>query len=85
MFESFALAALNRILCLLQAQGTAPHGNIAHIQRIKQLQHTVEQAEAELDSCSDTLSLLTLRAEKNDQLVAIMQVLSLLYHQRLNL
>ena len=68
---------------VLQAHGTASHAKTANIQRIKDLQHTVEEAEAELETCVDTLSLLTLRAEKNEQLVAIMQVQALPDHPAL--
>ena len=59
-----------------QGKAAAPHAAETDIQHIKQLQHAVEQADAELEACLENLSLLNVRAGKGKQLVATMQVLS---------
>ena len=65
----------------MQEHIAACHANISDIQHnsdiqhLKQLHHAVEEAEAELETCVEALSLLTLRAGKSKQLVASMQVL----------
>ncbi|KAL0048978.1 hypothetical protein WJX82_003679 [Trebouxia sp. C0006] len=45
----------------------------SNIQRFKELQHCVERAEAELDSCVQVLSVFTTQAEQGNQLAANMQ------------
>ena len=59
----------------MQEHIAACHAKITDIQHLKQLHHAVEEAEAELETCVEALSLLTLQAGKSKQLVASMQVL----------
>ncbi|DBA92223.1 hypothetical protein WJX77_001787 [Trebouxia sp. C0004] len=54
-------------------QGPTHAARGSNIQRFKELQHCVERAEAELETCVQVLSVLTTRAEQGNQLAANMQ------------
>ena len=58
----------------MQEHIAACHAKSSDIQHLKQLHHAVKEAEAELETCVEALSLLTLRAGKSKQVVASMQV-----------
>ena len=60
--------------CILQAHISAYHATSSDIRHLKELHQTVEQAESDLESCVDALSLLTIQAGRSEQLVASMQV-----------
>lgn len=62
-------------ILLQQFQDPTHAARGSNIQRFKELQHCVERAEAELESCVQVLSVLTTRAEQGNQLAANMQVL----------
>ena len=58
----------------MQEHAAVCQAKTSDIQRLKQLHHAVEEAEAELETSVEALSLLTLQAGKSKQLVATMQV-----------
>lgn len=58
----------------MQEHIAACHAKTSDLQHLKELHLAVEEAEAELETCVEALSLLTLRAGKSEQLVASMQV-----------
>ena len=60
---------------VVQAHTAAHHTKGSDIQHFKELQQIVAQAESQLESCVEALSLLTLRAAKSEQLMTSMQVL----------
>lgn len=58
----------------MQEHIAACHAKTSDLQHLKKLHLAVKEAEAELETCVEALSLLTLRAGKSEQLVASMQV-----------
>lgn len=64
----------------MQLQQTAHRARGPDIQHFKELQHGVEQAEAELESRVQALSSLSVRAEMSEQLAANMQVMQKAVH-----